>query len=89
MPEQCQEYYDAKERGDVYAMHIWYQPPIYRPLEMIQADMRFRELEDNFKAEMKRIEETPNELLRIELEMRFKEPEKKRPTILERVFGAK
>lgn len=90
-PEQCPQYYEAKERGDVYAMHIWFQPPIYRPWKQIKSDMRFQEIVDTYKSEMKRIEETPNELLRIELEMKFKsqEPKKRIPTLLERIFGAK
>lgn len=75
-PEQCIQYYEAKERGDLYAMHIWFQPPIYRSWEQIQSDIRFQEIVDTYKSEKKRIEETPADILKLELEMRFKEPKK-------------
>lgn len=70
-PEQEQAYYDAKERGDVYAMNLFYRHPIYKPWHQIKSEMRFQEIEENFKAEMKRIEEMEPELLRLETELRL------------------
>lgn len=90
MPKQCQAYYDALERGDSYAVHMLHIPTPMRSFESMESERRMKELCDSFEAEMKRIEETPNDILRLELEMKFgKEIKEKtrRPTLLERLFG--
>ena len=88
-PKQEKAFYNALESGDMYAAHIFYIPPIYRSLESIKADMRLEELCRSHEAEMKRIEETPNDILRLEIEMKLgikKEYKPIRKTFLQRLF---
>jgi uncharacterized Fe-S cluster-containing protein len=87
-PKQCKAYYKALEDGDGYAANLLHLPPVTKPLYMIESEMRFQEIVDNYEAEAKRIEETPNEMLRLELEIKYGDKHYTKPTsLLERVFG--
>ena len=56
-PKQEQAYRDAVDRGDWYAANLFYMPPIYRPWEQIEMDMKFERMEAEFKAEQKFVDE--------------------------------
>lgn len=68
--KQCDAYYEAKERGDVYAMHMLFLPPVYKPLWVIKSEIKMLELKAQLDYELKRTKNMPKELL--ELEMRLK-----------------
>lgn len=70
--EQCKEYYEAKERNDGYAMHIFFIPPFYVPFEMIRYQMRMIDLKEDLKEEMERIEKMDPELLELEIKLKIK-----------------
>ena len=73
-PKQCDLYYKYLKEGDMVAAHLLHLPPVYRTLESIQSEVRMKELEDTLNYELKRIEETPNELLELELKLRLNDP---------------
>lgn len=70
-PKQEQAYRDAVDRGDWYAANLFYIPPIYRPWELIESDMRMEELVANFEAEQKFVGELPEDLLETYIKMKF------------------
>ena len=65
-PEQCEQYYKAKEEGDAIAMHYLGLPYCERPHHSIQSELNMIEM----KCELDRELAKPKEL--IELEMRVK-----------------
>lgn len=87
--DQCKEYYEAFAKKDWFAVGIWYIPPTYRRVEDILADMKSQQLIDSFEREHERINSTDPELLRIEIEMKYRKekPEIKKKSFLEYLFG--
>lgn len=70
--KQCKAYYDAlKDKKDAYAVHHLYKPPYNVPMYIIQRKMRIIDLIENYKEEMKRIDEMPKEMLKCELEIKY------------------
>jgi len=65
-PEQCEQYYKAKEEGDAIAMHYLSLPYWERPPHFIHSELKMIEM----KCELDRELDKPKEL--IELEMRVK-----------------
>ena len=65
-PEQCKQYYKAKEEGDAVAMHYLSLPYWERPYYSIQSEIKIIELKCKLDRELAK----PKEL--IELEMRVK-----------------
>lgn len=69
--KQCKEYYDALDRKDAYAVHHLYKPPYNVPTYIIKRQMQIIDLTENYKEEMKRIDEMPKEMLKCELEIKY------------------
>lgn len=71
-PEQCKGYYEALNRGDGYAAHMLHLPYVTRDIRMVQfeIDMLVRSYE--LQKELERINELPENLQRIEMELRLK-----------------
>jgi hypothetical protein len=70
-PEQCQEFHNAIKEGDcskAYWLHI---APIYKSYEMIQSEVRMIDLVEDHKAEMKRIDEMPADMLLMEMKFKY------------------
>lgn len=74
IPEQAPEYHKALEEGDVLKAHLLHKPTWHKPYWMIESEMKFAQLEAEYKAELKRIEEMPTELLKAEMELRYGKP---------------
>ncbi len=69
--KQCDAYYEALKNNDGVAAHMLYIEPYYKSFEQIQSEIRFKRIVDEFEARMKYIEDTPNDILLIETEMRL------------------
>ena len=74
IPEQDPEFYKALEEGDSLKAHLLHKPTWHKPYWMIESEMKLAQLEAEHKAELKRIEEMPPELLKIEMELRYGKP---------------
>ena len=70
-PEQCQSYYDALSRGDMYAAHILHLPPVYLSYEQIMSKIKILEMKASLDYELERVKNMPNELLEIEIKSKF------------------
>lgn len=71
IPEQDPEFHKALEEKDAPKAHLLHKPTWHKPYWMIESEMKFAQLESEYKAELKRIEEMPPELLKIEMELRY------------------
>ena len=71
IPEQDPEFHKALEEKDGLKAHLLHKPTWHKPYWMIESEMKFAQLESEYKAELKRIEEIPPELLKIEMELRY------------------
>ena len=74
IPEQDPEFHKALEEGDSLKAHLLHKPTWHKPYWMIESEMKLAQLEAEHKAELKRIEEMPPELLKIEMELRYGKP---------------
>jgi hypothetical protein len=70
-PKQCDEYYKALERKDVYAAHMLHLPYVPRDLKMIQSQINILAKKQALDEELERIKNLPKELSAIEMKIRF------------------
>jgi hypothetical protein len=69
--DQCDAYYKALEDGDTVLAQLLYLPPHHVSYETIKSRMETIDLIESYKAEMKRIEEMPEGMLKVEAELGF------------------
>lgn len=69
---QSKEFYEALERKDVCAAHLFFVTEPVTPLYILKARAESKALWENYKAEIKRVEEMPADMLKVEIELGFK-----------------
>lgn len=77
-PKQCDEFYKYLDKGDMASAHMLWLPPVYESVESYKSRLKTEEIRLAYEAERKRIANTPNEILRIELEIKYGKQKRKK-----------